>query len=173
MFVYGGGLEYTADEWNIPHSTIGVNSKGVHRRHPYCYILCGYCGRTQATPNPSYTMANVVSTGPSPYTVWDVNRVNASMVSRGGPSVLSPAGNIICLTTKLQAHLPLHPLSNPKQCESHIGRDAPFAVAHQVREWSRPVATISSARCLVGYWHPCHARTYFPHADQKRLYYCV
>ena len=66
-----GGLEYTADEWNIPHSTIGVNSKGAHRRHPYCYIRSGYYRRTQATPNPSYAMANVVSTVPSPHTVWD------------------------------------------------------------------------------------------------------
>ena len=158
--VYGGGLEYTADEWNIPHSTIGVNSKGAHRRHPYCYIRSGYYRRTQATPNPSYAMANVVSTVPSPHIVWGVERVNASMVSRGGHSVSSPAGKILCLTTKLQAHIPLHPLSNPKQCESHNGRDAPFAVAHQ--NWSRPVATISSARCLVGYRHPSHSRTYFP-----------
>ena len=75
----GGGLEYTTDEWNIPHSTIDANSKGVHRRHPYCYIRSGYYRRTQATPNPSYAMANVVFTVPSPHTVWDVNRVNTSM----------------------------------------------------------------------------------------------
>ncbi len=34
----GGGREYTTDEWNDLHSTIGVNSEGAHRRHPYCYI---------------------------------------------------------------------------------------------------------------------------------------
>jgi hypothetical protein len=82
---YGGGLEYTADEWNIPHSIIGTNSKGAHRRHPYCYIRSGYCQRTQATSSPSYAMANVISTVPSLHTtVWGVKRVNASMVSRGG-----------------------------------------------------------------------------------------
>ena len=90
---YGGGLEYTADEWNIPHSTIGVNSKGAHRRHPYRYIRSGYYRRTQATPNPSYAMAIVVSTVPSPHIVWGVvERVNAAMVSRGGHSVSSPVG---------------------------------------------------------------------------------
>ena len=89
---YGGGLEFTTDEWNIPHSTIGAGSKGAHRRHPYCYIRSGYCQRTQATSNPSYAMANVVSTVPSPHTVWGVEKVNASMVSRGGHSVSSPAG---------------------------------------------------------------------------------
>ena len=68
--VYLGGLEYTADEWNIPHSTIGVNSKGAHRRHPYCYIRSGYYRRTQATPHPSYAMANGVSTMPSPHIQW-------------------------------------------------------------------------------------------------------
>jgi hypothetical protein len=26
-----GGLEYTADEWNYPHSIIGVNSEGARR----------------------------------------------------------------------------------------------------------------------------------------------
>jgi hypothetical protein len=66
-----------------PHSTIDANSKGAHRRHPYCYIRSGYYRRTQATPNPSYAMANVIFTVPSLHTVWDVNRVNTSMVSRG------------------------------------------------------------------------------------------
>ena len=66
---YGGGREYTTDGWNIPHSTIGANSKGAYRRHPYCGIRSGYCRRTQATPNPSYAMANVVSTVPSLHTV--------------------------------------------------------------------------------------------------------
>ena len=69
-------------------------------------------------------MAKWVSIAPSLYTVWDVEIVNASMVSRGGgggPSVTSPAG-------KSQAHFPLHPLSNPKQGESHNDRDAPSAV---------------------------------------------
>jgi hypothetical protein len=28
---YLGGLEYTANEWKIPHSKIGVNSEGAHR----------------------------------------------------------------------------------------------------------------------------------------------
>ena len=88
----GGGLEYTADEWNMPQSIIGANSKGAHRRHPYWYIRSGYCRRTQATSNPSYTMANAISTMPSLRTVWGVKRVNASMVSRGGHSVSSPAG---------------------------------------------------------------------------------
>ena len=88
-----GGLEYTADEWYIPHSIIVANSKRAHRRHPYCYIRSsGYCRRTQATSNPSYTMANVISTVPSLRTVWGVKRVNASIVSRGGHSVASPAG---------------------------------------------------------------------------------
>ena len=81
MYLYciGGGLEYTADEWNIPHSIIGANSKGAHRRHPYCYIRSGFCRRTQATASPSYAMANVISIVPSP----GVKRVNVSMVSRG------------------------------------------------------------------------------------------
>ncbi len=79
---------------NIPHSIIGANSKGAHRRHPYCYIRSGYYRRTQATSNPSYTMANVISTVPSLHTVWGVKRVNASMVSRWGHSVSSPAGKL-------------------------------------------------------------------------------
>ena len=90
LYCIWGGLEYTADEWNIPHSTIGVNSKGAHRRHPYRYIRSGYYRRTQATPNPSYAMAIEVSTVPSPHIVWGVKRVNASMVSRGGDIASHP-----------------------------------------------------------------------------------
>ena len=81
--VYVGSLdEYTADEWNNPHSTIGVYSEGALRPHPHCCIRDGYCERAQATQNPSYVMAKWVSIAPSKYTVWDVEGVNKSTVSR-------------------------------------------------------------------------------------------
>jgi len=89
---YLGGLEYTADEWNNPHSTISVNSEGALRHHLHCYIRRGYCRRVQPPKTRHTRTAKRVSTAPSPNTVSNVERVNASMVSRGGHSVSSPAG---------------------------------------------------------------------------------
>ena len=66
---YMGGLEYTTNEWNNPHPTIGAHSEGACIRHLHCYIRSGYCRRAQATRNPSYVMAKGVSTAPSSHTV--------------------------------------------------------------------------------------------------------
>ena len=90
--VQRGGLEYTADEWNNPHSTISVNSEGALRHHLHCYIRRGYCRRMQPPKTRHTRTAKRVSTAPSPNTVSNVEGVNASMVSRGGHSVSSPAG---------------------------------------------------------------------------------
>ena len=54
---YMGGLEYTTNEWNYPHSTIGAHSAGAVIRYLHCYIQGGYCRRAQATRNLSYVMA--------------------------------------------------------------------------------------------------------------------
>ena len=46
---YMGGLEYTTNEWNYPHSTIDAYSEGALIRYLHCYIQGGYCRRAQAT----------------------------------------------------------------------------------------------------------------------------
>ena len=150
---YMGGLEYTTNECNNPHSTIGAHSEGALVRHLHCYIRGDYCQRAQATQNPSYIMAMRISTALSVYTVQDVNRGNAATVNRGGGTQrLIPSRYIFGITTNLQAPpLSLHPLSDPRQDDSCSGLDTPFTVQHQQIFWSRLVATISFGRCSVGY----------------------
>ena len=117
IYTWLGGLEYTADEWNNPHSTIGVHSEGALRPHPHCCIRDGYCKRAQATQNR-------VSIAPSEYTVWDVEGVNISTVSRGGHSVTSPAGKLsacmtaiyLCIRCRIQnsaSHITIKMLLSP------------------------------------------------------------
>ena len=50
LVVYGGGLEYTADEWNVPHSKIDVSSEGAHRLNftvIYVAVTVGGCSHSK------------------------------------------------------------------------------------------------------------------------------
>ena len=48
--VYLGGLEYTIDEWYVPHSKIDVNSEGAHRLNfnvIYVAVTAGGCSHSK------------------------------------------------------------------------------------------------------------------------------